>query len=214
MHNGRARIFDHHRFTTLTDVNRRSKRVSPLRSQVVHGLLTFNTVGIRSVVAPHSIVLTFRRGGAITRLLISHPGLAFSQLPVCSNSLSGVANFILGASVLLTGIGRTVRGPLARFGHSVAFMFSGVGLFSLLRLVLGGHVRVTVAINRCNRMGKLIALRSIFRALLNLRVISRVSHIRSVRTLTQRVVSEHMRHLNVGLDSSRRCRSDGARDGL
>lgn len=164
------------RLHAVISIDRRSNMVRSSRGRVVCGMFSLNSTGTGSVVIPHMRIAFTSIGDAFSRLVSVFHRSGFAELPICRRARSGIINVVGVGSLLLCsrsapfGVQSFLEGP--RF----ACRFGSVS--RLLMRVESSAFGVTVILSRCNRVTKLVALRSVLRRVIN-RVRSRCSRGRS-----------------------------------
>lgn len=174
------------RVTTVTALTGRGNRFTRNRSGVLAGVLGVGSVPIARVVAPEAMLFHIGTRVAIRSFLGRRVGAPFSHPLVCDRSDSGVVNFARHLRLFST-VRRNRKGhSLNSVVHPVRVIVDASALPGTFRRLVGRETRLTLIVSRCNAIRNLLALRSVFRCVINRRVVSRTSGAASVRRLTRR----------------------------
>ncbi len=199
---GKQTAISRDELTALADLGARQGVVHAEESRILRNLFRLDTVQVRDIMTPRTVVFALPASQTVSKTLEIHPEIRFTRLPIYGDDLDDVHGFVLRHDILLRaaeGQGVMKLEELKRPIEAVSGDMSLRGLFDRL---MDRRAHVALVLDEYGGTSGIVSLEDLVETLLGLEIVDEADHVPDMQELARQKWRERASRLGLEIDEA------------
>ncbi len=197
---GKQKVISREELTALADLGAKEGVVREEESRILKNLFRLETVRVRDIMTPRTVVFALPASMTVGEALAAHPEIRFSRLPIYGDNLDHIRGFVLRHDVVLAAAEGRAETQLEEIARPIENVSGLLSLRALFERLMDSRAHIALVHDEYGGTSGIVTLEDLVETLLGLEIVDEADHVHDMQELARQKWRERAARLGLVLD--------------
>ena len=197
---GKQAAISREELTALADLGAKEGVVREQESRILKNLFRLETVRVRDIMTPRTVVFALPASQTVGETLAEHPEIRFSRLPIYGDDLDHIHGFVLRHDVLLRAAEDRADMKLEELVRPIGAVGGQLSLRALFERLMDSRAHIALVVDEYGGTSGIVTLEDLVETLLGLEIVDEADHVQDMQELARQKWRERAARLGLVLE--------------
>ncbi len=189
--------FSRAEFTAMVDIGTEAGQLDSTESRVLTNLFRFPELRVEDIMTPRTVVFALQQNAEVREVLVNHPEISFSRIPLYGDSRDDVTGFVLKTDLLLNQHRNEGRAKLRDLRREIRGIHERTPLSKVLEDMLQNRSHILLVVDDHGGMEGVVTLEDLVETLIGMEIVDESDTIDDMRRLARQKWKQRMKRVGI-----------------
>ncbi len=184
-------------FRAITDSVIEEGIIDEEESQLLHNLMKFRLINVRSIMTPQVVVVSAQENTTIEDFYESYEDISFSRIPIYRNELNDFTGFVLKDEIMEKIIDEEGHQPLKIIKRPIKIVNEEMPIIKLFYKLIDLKAHIAMVVDEYGMVSGLVTMEDVFETLIGLEIVDEMDSVEDMQALARKNWEERARKLGL-----------------
>jgi len=173
-------------FYAMTEIGLQEGVFHENESNIIKNLLNFNSVQVRNIMTPRTVVTAENENLSFEGFLKKHPDFRFSRIPIYKNEIDSITGFVLKDEILQQLITKSTKTKLKDIRRKIEVVPEIVSIPEIFKLLIEKNAHIAMVVDEYGGFAGLVSMEDIIETLLGIEITDEVDKVEDLQALARK----------------------------
>ena len=184
-------------FSAMAELGEKEGIFKGNESKIIKNLLRFNTIQVKDIMTPRTVVLAADENTTIKEFYEAHKKLRYSRIPIYHKSKDHISAYILKYDLLSNLVDKNENASLKSISRKITIINEQLPIPDLFNQLMESREHIALVVDEFGGMAGIVTMEDVLETLLGLEIVDELDSIEDMQALARKNWEKRAKQLGI-----------------
>lgn len=192
-----SNVINHDEFLILTQQGIKGGVFSEQESLILTNLFMLRKLTVKHIMTPRTVMFALREDTTVEEVLVRHPEIIFSRIPLYKTDLDDITGFVLRSDILLYAVRGMKTTPLSDFRRPITAVPESLSISRHFTGLIKDRAHISLVIDEYGGAAGIVTLEDVIETLIGIEIVDEHDKVKDLQNLARQQWSNRIRKMGL-----------------